>query len=95
VPVAFTVEPDDSIRVSGFALTESAKWRNLGRDPRFSLVADEGIGTDARGVMLRGTAERIESGETAPMLLLRATRVVSWGVDSRPFSRVARDIAAP
>lgn len=42
--------------------TQTAKYRNLRRDPRISLCVD-GCHPDARAVMIYGTAELIEWGE--------------------------------
>lgn len=88
VPLGFGVQ-GDLIVITGYEITNSAKWKNLGRDERFAFVVDDGIGPTAKGVLLRGRAELDPRGA----IVLRPDHVVTWGIESHPYTRLTRRAA--
>jgi len=73
----------DTIDIGGFHNERSAKYRNVGRDPKVSFVIDDAVGAGAenmRFLEIRGRAE--QAGE---LIRIHPRRLVSWNVDpSRP-----------
>ena len=83
-PVGYRYNADlDTIDIGGFHNERSAKYRNVGRDPKVSFVIDDAIGAGAenmRFLEIRGRAE--QAGE---LIRIHPRRLVSWNVDpSRP-----------
>jgi PPOX class F420-dependent enzyme/OxyR family protein len=83
-PVGYRYNADlDTIDIGGFNNERSAKYRNVGRDPKVSFVIDDSIGAGAenmRFLEIRGRAE--QAGE---LIRIHPRRLVSWNVDpSRP-----------
>jgi PPOX class F420-dependent enzyme/OxyR family protein len=96
-PVGYRYNADlDTIDIGGFHNERSAKYRNVGRDPKVSFVVDDAVGAGAenmRFLEIRGRAE--QAGE---LIRIHPRRLVSWNVDpSRPglhTTDVAPDTAA-
>jgi len=89
VPLGYRVGDGATILLTGFALAQSAKWRNLQRDERFAFVVDAGIGPTARGILLRGRAEL----DDRELIVLRPETIISWGVESHPYQRLTRRLS--
>jgi PPOX class F420-dependent enzyme/OxyR family protein/uncharacterized protein (TIGR02246 family) len=72
-----------TIDIGGFGMERSAKYRNVGRDPKVAFVIDDATGEGAanmRFLEVRGLAE--QAGE---LIRIHPRRLVSWNVDpSRP-----------
>ena len=88
-PVWYLYE-DGCIYIS--VLVTSAKYRNLGRDPRISLCVDGGH-PDARAVMIHGSAELIEAESPwRDEMIWRITRRYHESdQDAHRFEEQARD----
>jgi PPOX class F420-dependent enzyme/OxyR family protein len=68
-----------TIDIGGFGMERSAKYRNVGRDPKVAFVVDDAIGQGAAGMRfleIRGRAE--QAGE---LIRIHPRRLVSWNVD--------------
>ena len=89
VPVTAELSEDVTLAVTGFQVTQSVKWRNLARDPRFAYVLDEGIGESAMGLLVRGHARLVQDHE---LIVLVPDHLVSWGIESHSFTRVSRRV---
>ncbi len=89
VPVTAELRADLTLAVTGFQVTRSVKWHNLARDPRFAYVLDEGIGESAAGLLVRGRASLVEDRE---LIVLLPDHLVSWGIESHPFTRISRHL---
>ena len=91
VPVTFAVnEAEGSIDVVGHNLTSSKKWKDLALDDAVSIVVDDVLPPwQPRGIELRG---RAELDATAPVIRIRPTRVIAWGIDTDAYSPVARTV---
>ncbi|MGH3144458.1 MAG: PPOX class F420-dependent oxidoreductase [Rubrobacter sp.] len=101
VPVAFRYDDElDVIDVGGHNFAQSKKWRDAGATGLAAFVVDDVLpGTQwrARGVEVRGRAERLDEGgaEVGPgfaqeLIRIHPQRIVGWGIDSdgyRPNSR--------
>ncbi|MDH3685359.1 MAG: TIGR03618 family F420-dependent PPOX class oxidoreductase [Myxococcales bacterium] len=73
MPMWFGLEDDGAVVMSTF--TKSQKIKNLGRDPRVSLLAEAGESYDQlQGVVLYGTAELVPDAEDVADILVRVTR---------------------
>ena len=91
VPLTFEVADDGSVVLRGFNLTRSRKWRDLQAEPRTSIVVDDVLPPwEPRGIEVRGTATLVEGDD--PQIRIRPTRVISWGIDTHPYTRSARSI---
>ena len=68
-----------TVDIGGFGMERSAKYRNVGRDPKVAFVVDDAIGQGAAGMRfleIRGRAE--QAGE---LIRIHPRRLVSWNVD--------------
>lgn len=96
-PVGYRYNADlGTIDIGGFGMQRSAKYHNVGRDPKVAFVIDDTTGDGAantRFLEIRGQAE--QAGE---LIRIHPRRVVTWNVDpSRPglhTSDVASDADA-
>lgn len=75
-----------TIDVSGHRFASTRKYRNVGANPKASLVVDDIASADPwrpRAVIVEGTAEARPPGEDGTEALIRITpeRVISWGLD--------------
>ena len=83
IPMWYAVEDDGAIVMSTY--TKSQKIRNLRRDPRVSLLVEDGTAySELRGILMYGVAELIQDVESVTDMLM----VVS----SRQGSAVAGDL---
>ena len=91
-PVGFRYNPETgTIDIGGHNLTGSRKFRNVQAEPRVAFVVDDLASTSpwrVRGVEIRGRAEALAGAE--PMIRIRPTRVITWGIDGAPMA--GRDI---
>jgi pyridoxamine 5'-phosphate oxidase family protein len=86
-PVTFVVNSDlGSVDISSTRLRESQKYRNVRRDPRVSLIADDPSlplqGFDeptGRGVEIHGFAE-LAAISGADVIRVRPVRLDSWNL---------------
>ncbi len=102
MPVTFRLDDGAGvIDIVGFNLARSQKWRNVQRDGRVALVVDDLETVDPwrpRGIQVRGVAEAlVVDGPQGGADTIRLTpgRIVAWGLDTHPYTRVSRDVAAP
>ena len=68
-----------TIDIGGYSNERSAKYRNVGREPKVSFVIDDAVGQGAEGMRfleIRGEAE-----QAAELIRIRPRRLVSWNVD--------------
>ena len=104
-PVVFVVNDElGTIDIGGNNLVASQKFRNVQRDGRVTLVVDDLETIDPwapRGIEIRGVAEALGDGEppqpgVSALIRIRATRVLSWGLDSNAFAPpIARNVDRP
>jgi len=72
MPMWFGLEDDGAVVMTTF--TKSQKIRNLERDPRVSLLAEDGsVYAELRGAVLYGAAELVRDVEAITDILLRVT----------------------
>jgi PPOX class probable F420-dependent enzyme len=73
MPMWFGIEPDGAIVMTTF--TRSQKIRNLERDPRVSLLVEDGeTYAELRGVVLYGEAELVPETERVVDILTTVTK---------------------
>jgi PPOX class probable F420-dependent enzyme len=78
MPMWFGIEPDGTIVMTTF--TKSQKVRNLERDPRVSLLVEDGDQYDQlRGAVLYGKAELVRDTEAVLGVLERVTARMGGG----------------
>lgn len=68
-----------TIDIGGYEMQRSAKYRNIGREPKVSFVIDDAVGPGVAGTRfleIRGEAE-----QAAELIRIRPRRLVSWNVD--------------
>jgi pyridoxamine 5'-phosphate oxidase family protein len=68
-----------TIDIGGMFNERSAKYRNIGREPRVSFVIDDAVGQGIEGTRfleIRGEAE-----QAAELIRIRPRRLVSWNID--------------
>jgi PPOX class F420-dependent enzyme/OxyR family protein len=88
-PVGYRYNPQTgTIDIGGYEMERSAKYRNVGREPRVAFVVDDaqGAGEGAAGMRfleVRGHAEQAatESEPSRPIIRIHPRRLVSWNVD--------------
>ncbi|TQN31566.1 pyridoxamine 5'-phosphate oxidase family protein [Haloactinospora alba] len=91
-----------TIDVTGFDLSQSGKWRNVGADPHVSFVVDDLASVKPwrpRGVEVRGDAERLTGEGVSPfgdeVIRIHPRRILSWGLDpDSPRAMERRDVSA-
>lgn len=107
VPVGFRLDADGrAIEVGGHGLSGSKKWRDLQTNPRIALVVDDLESVNPwtpRGIEVRGKAElhfdggqKFGAGWDAVWIRIVPQRIVSWGIEGRPFTpegRKARSVS--
>lgn len=72
MPMWYGVEPDGSIVMTTF--TKSQKIRNLERDPRVSLLVEDGtVYSELRGVVIYGKADLIRDVDQVVEILARVS----------------------
>lgn len=98
VPTGFRVSDDrTAIEIGGYNLAARRPLylRNIETNPWVSFAVDDLASTNPwtpRGVIVRGRAEihaqggeRLGRGADPTIIVIKANRVVSWGVDSASF----------
>jgi pyridoxamine 5'-phosphate oxidase family protein len=90
-PVGFSYNVElGSIDIGGFNMGQSAKYRNVGRNPKVALVVDETRFQGPEGVRfleIRGVAEALEHqtpagpGQAPEIIRIHPRRVVSYNLD--------------
>jgi PPOX class F420-dependent enzyme/OxyR family protein/uncharacterized protein (TIGR02246 family) len=72
-----------TVDIGGYGMEQSAKYRNIGREPQVAFVIDDATGEGAAGMRfleIRGRAE-----QAGDLIRIHPRRLVSWNVDpSRP-----------
>jgi PPOX class F420-dependent enzyme/OxyR family protein len=78
-PVGYQYNADlTAIDIGGFSMRRSAKYRNVGREPKVSFVIDDAVGEGAEGMRfleIRGHAE-----QAGDLIRIHPRRLVSWNV---------------
>lgn len=92
-PVGYRYNPGQgTIDIAGYAMERSAKYRNIGRNPKVAFVVDDMTGEGAAGMRfleIRGDAEQAISGSGAPagpglsphLIRIHPRRLISWNID--------------
>jgi pyridoxamine 5'-phosphate oxidase family protein len=90
-PVGWRLDSDaEAIVITGRDFRTTKKFRDVASTGRAAIVIDDVLPPwQPRGVEVRGQAEAIDGAE--PQILIRPTRIVSWGLDG---GRTARTIRA-
>ena len=84
----------DPAQLTMISVADTQKVRNLGRDPRVSVVAEGGSSGDVRGVSLQGRAEFLADGPERRALVERLLEKYHphlerrWGGRAMPPDRV-------
>ncbi len=93
MPMWFGIEDDGAIVMSTF--TKSQKIRNLERDPRVSLLIEDGeTYSELRGVVIYGRAELIRDQDEIVEILVRAnTRSMDAEVEPESLRAAVRNTA--
>ena len=97
VPVGFRYNPElDTVDIGGHDFAKRKKYRDVRRNPHVAFVVDDVASVTpwrVRGIEIRGEAEILETGgqNVIPgfdpeMFRIRPRRVISWGLESEPFS---------
>jgi pyridoxamine 5'-phosphate oxidase family protein len=104
-PVGFTYNSSlGTIDITGFNMADSAKYRNVQRNPKVALVADEVTEPSMEGahfLEIRGRAEvttepAVADGHLAAEIIrVRPRRVISFNIDPSNMGFEARNIADP
>jgi pyridoxamine 5'-phosphate oxidase family protein len=80
--VAFSVD-GDTIVTSGFDISKTVRFRNIGNNPRASVVVDDLASTDPwapRGVKVYGAAQ-IEDDAEGQRFRISPEVIWSWGIN--------------
>jgi pyridoxamine 5'-phosphate oxidase family protein len=81
----------DAILITGTDFAATKKYRDVKRTGQAAIVIDDVLAPwQPRGVEVRGQAQAIDGPEA--MILIRPTRIISWGLDG---DRNARTIPTP
>lgn len=76
--VAYQLRPDGVLLLAGARAGAGATWQHVQRDPRASLLVDDG--TPGRGVLVIGRGRTTAGAHGQPLVELRPERVQSWGL---------------
>lgn len=82
VAVAFSVDGDDIV-TSGFDIRKTVRYRNVGKNPRASVVVDDLASTDPwapRGIKVYGSAV-IEEDSAGQRFRISPEVIWSWGIN--------------
>lgn len=97
-PLGFSYNAElGTVDIGGFAMTRTAKYRNVRADPRVAFVVDHVTEPTMEGVHfleIRGTAEAVPAGPggQAALIRIRPERVVAYNVDPERPGLQARDV---
>ncbi len=103
VPVSFHYNAElSTIDIGGYKLGTSKKFRNILRDGRVSFIIDDVLPPwEPRGIEIRGTAEALvirqsQGEEQFGDALIRVTplHIISWGIDTHPYTRNSRKVGS-
>lgn len=92
VPLRYLFNADlDTLDLIGYNITNSKKWRDVGKNPRVAFVVDDILPDPrtVRGVEVRGTAELLPDQE---IIRITPARIVSWGIDTHPHHPNSRKV---
>jgi pyridoxamine 5'-phosphate oxidase family protein len=103
-PVGYAYNDElGTLDIYGFGMAQSAKYRNVARQPLVALVVDDSSGVGPAGVQfleIRGRAETVTAGpapfpDAAPEIIrIHPRRVVGLNVDPDRPGLQTRDIGA-
>lgn len=80
--VVFSLDGDDIV-TGGFDITKTIRYRNIGKNPRATVVIDDLAGVNPwspRGIKVRGAA-RIESGPDGERFRISPEVIWSWNIN--------------
>ena len=83
-PVIFELDGDDIV-TAGFNITHTARYRNIQRNPRATLVIDDLATIDPwspRGIKIIGTA-KIEDDNDGPRFRIKPDVIISWAINDK------------
>jgi pyridoxamine 5'-phosphate oxidase family protein len=102
-PIGFTYNPDlGTIDIAGFNMGQSAKYRNIGTNPRVAFVVDEVTEETMEGahfLEIRGIAEAVTGTDPtdahlAPEIIrIHPRRVIAFNVDPERPGLQTRNLA--
>ncbi|MBA3874549.1 MAG: PPOX class F420-dependent oxidoreductase [Anaerolineae bacterium] len=104
LPVMYRYNPDlDTIDIGGLNISETKKFRNVRRDGRVSFVVDDVQPPwEVRGGEIRGVAQTVDEGSSylpdnfdPHLIRIKPTQIISWGIDTHPYTVNSRKIASP
>ncbi|MHB8656344.1 MAG: PPOX class F420-dependent oxidoreductase [Solirubrobacteraceae bacterium] len=78
----------DTIDVTGRAVEDTKKFRDVVRGGRAAIVIDDVASVNPfrpRGIEVRGPAEAVREPEA--LIRIHPQRIVSWGIEDRRFAR--------
>ena len=81
-PVVFDLDGDDIV-TAGFDITHTARYRNIQRNPRATVVIDDLATTNPwspRGIKIIGTAS-IETLDGSPRFRITPKVIISWAIN--------------
>ena len=68
-----------TIDIGGYSNERSAKYRNVGREPKVSFVIDDVVGPGVEG--MRFLEVRGEAEQAAELIRIRPRRLLGWNID--------------
>jgi pyridoxamine 5'-phosphate oxidase family protein len=80
-PVVFKVEGDDIV-TGGFDITKTVRYRNIGKNPRVTVVVDDLASMNPwtpRGIKIIGTS--VIETEPASQFRISPEVIISWGIN--------------
>ncbi|MER6349390.1 PPOX class F420-dependent oxidoreductase [Streptomyces sp. NPDC001595] len=89
-PVGYFPQDDGTILIGGYAMGRTKKWRNLGVNPRLSLVVDDIVSVrpwKVRGIEIRGEAELLTGPHdlgphfSEELIRIHPRWIHSWGLE--------------
>lgn len=101
VPTSFRYNPEhDAIDVAGMRMSQTKKFRDVGRTGRASIVVDDVLPPwRPRMIEIRGRAEVLDSGGKAfgdrfedAIVRIHPTRIISFGIESDEPRANARSV---
>jgi pyridoxamine 5'-phosphate oxidase family protein len=102
-PLGFTYNPAlSTIDIAGFNMGRSAKYRNIGSNPRVAFVVDEVTADTMEGahfLEIRGVAEAVpdavpaDTHLAAEIIRIHPRRIIAFNVDPEHPGLQTRDVA--
>ncbi len=84
----------ETVLIAGRDLAATKKFRDVTATGRAAIVIDDVLPPwQPRGVEIRGHAETVDDPE--PLIRIRPTRIVSWGLGGEPAARTVRTSRRP